>query len=65
MLMISFVDPVRLSVEDLQLFCECEVELAAVADQRLSIITAAKHILNSMKHIEMASIHYDSESNEY
>ena len=56
MLTLSSSDLKRLSDEDLQLYCECEMELATVADQRLSTITAAKHIFNIMKHIEMTSL---------
>ena len=56
MFKLLFSDLKSLSAEDLQLYCECEMELATVADQRLSTITAAKHIFNIMKQIEMASL---------
>ena len=58
-------DPVSLSAEDLQLLCQCELELATVADQRLLTITAARHIVAIMKKIEKASSLEDNEVNEY
>lgn len=59
-----FPDTERLNAEDLQLMCDCEVELASVAEKRLCSITAAKHVCNIMKRIEMASLLEENDHTE-
>ena len=55
----------RISAEHLQLYCECELELAKAADARLLSITAARHVFNAMKQIQTASSLEEEEDTAY
>lgn len=60
----SSIEP-GVSAKNLEMICQCKIELANVAEMRLLSITAAKHIYNAMKLIDGASEMQDTEESEY
>ena len=60
----SSIEP-AVSAENLEMICHCKIELASVAEMRLLSITAARHIFNAMKLIDVASEMEDTEEAAY